>query len=235
MVNVIILSNGKTPALQKMTQDCVDSCRDAEDGKIHCAVIEQVDIEYRNCNTYFNDIFLPFNYNQSLNWGVELTENILRNKPSYVAFCNNDLVFHKHWATNIIAEMEANDLLSASPLCPINNVGIYKPHDSVQLGYRLRHEINGWCIVVNRKIFDIIGKLDESFGFWFADNMYSEQLKDNNIRHALISASQVTHLGSQTLNTLEDAEKAGLTTDEIDRFIAAKPHNETAIHFAKYR
>ena len=127
--------------------------------------------------------------------------------------------------------MQKYNLLSACPICP--NV---QPHrlpltEEVYFGYRNSHEVSGWCIMINRDILKIIGKLDEEFPFWFADNVYSEQLKKHGINHAVFSKSVVQHLRSKTLDTLPKEEKDPITIGLKDKFIELHPDNESSIYF----
>lgn len=227
VVDIIILSNGKTAQLKQMTQSCIDSLCSSEPGvDFNVIVFDNENVAYNGARTV--KYLEPFNYNQLMNKGVLLA------RSEYICLCNNDLVFQKDWCSNIIQAMEENILLSGSPLCPINNTGIYKPTSPIQYGYRLRHELNGWCIMVKREIFNIIGPLNEDFPFWFADNAYAEQLKKHGIKHALVSSSVVTHLGSKTLHTIDAKTQDALTKGWIKKWCAEFPENETSIYFKSH-
>ena len=219
MVDVIILSNARTPELKKLTQQTIDSCNNSDSIDFNIICFEQQKhVVYNGCDSYYID--LPFNYNHFMNIGIQLS------KSKYVCLCNNDLIFSKGWASNIINAMEANRLLSA---CPAQTKGT-----GITYGYRNNHELNGWCIMTNRKLYSIIGEIDSEFPFWFADNIYSEQLKRHNIKHAVVNNSVVKHLGSSTLNTLEANLQHQYTYDTVRRFIEKHPLNESAIHFKRF-
>jgi len=225
-VDVVILSDAKTDELRLVTQQGVNSCAGSDKSiDFNIIVIEQVEgVTYDNCQVHYSND--PFNYNKFLNKGISLGSG------KFVALCNNDLVFNENWCSIIIEGMNKYNLLSACPVCPH-----VQPHrlvglkEEVYFGYRNSYEVSGWCIMINRNILKIIGKLNEDFPFWFADNAYSEQLKSHNIPHGLISKSVVEHLGSRTLNKLEQGKKDGFTTDQIKRFVEAHPENESAVHF----
>lgn len=226
-IDVIILSNAKTEKLKQLTQQAIDSCRDSDiNSWFNIIVIEQAKHTYANCFTMFYNA--PFNYNGFMNYGISITKN------EYIALCNNDLIFEKDWAKNIIEAMKAHDLLSASPRCPVlpNQKKFAKP--GVYEGYNNAQHLSGWCIVINRKLFDIIGKLDDEFPFWFADNVYGEQLKKHGVKHALVSNSIVTHLQSQTLNTMPPDLHKQLTSEQISRFLEKYPDNESARYFKSH-
>jgi len=224
-MDVIILSNGKSQPLIETTQQAIDTCHFSEVFiKFNILVIEQQDVVYKNCKTIkLND---EFNYNAFLNYGLSQTQG------EYVALCNNDLIFHKHWANNIMSAMIAHNVFSASPLCPHRQGRQFPGHMNVEFGYNNGQHLSGWCIVINRKLLSIIGELRANFPFWFADNEYAEQLKENKVSHILVRDSIVRHLSSATLNTLDKHD--GLTTDNIQRFIEMYPDNESAQYFKKH-
>lgn len=228
-IDIIILSYAKTQQLLELTQRTIDSCHASEtDIKFNILVIEQVKgVMYANCKTMH--VTGGFNYNAFLNIGLTYTTN------QYAVLCNNDLVFGKGWAGELIGAMMFNDLLSASPYCPITHGknSHYSQGDAVNFGNLLHHHVAGFCIAINRDILKKIGKLNEDYPFWFADNAYCEQLKAHGIKHARIKASEVTHLGSNTLNTMDN--KDALTHSWIKKFCKEYPDNESAKHFSKVR
>ena len=147
-----------------------------------------------------------FNYNRTINKAFKQT------KSEYVGFFNNDVLFTDNWANEIILQMKKYKALSASPFCPIsmkNNNNL-----SVNLGYEIRKHIAGWAIVVNRKVFDLIGEFDETFNFWRSDDIYAKQIKNKGIKHIICYNSIVKHLdnGSNTLKL--EKNKTELTSNE---------------------
>ena len=222
-MDVILLSNGKTQQLIDVTQHAIDTCHFSESLiEFNIVVIEQQDIVYKNCKTIRHTD--EFNYNAFMNFGLSQTSN------EYVALCNNDLVFSKRWAVNIITAMQENNILSASPLCP-NRQGRLKCQ-AIEYGYNNGFHMSGWCIVINRKLLSIIGELRSNFPFWFADNEYSEQLKEHEVKHALVRDSIVRHLSSATLSTIDKQDY--LTTSFIKKFIQMYPKNESAQYFKRH-
>jgi hypothetical protein len=155
-----------------------------------------------------------FNYNACLNFGIEHTNT------EYIALCNNDVIFKQGWQ-KITEIMKANNLLSASPFSEYSqHKHGYLRGNTINYGYWIGHELLGWCIVIHKDIFQIIGKLDESQRFWCSDNAYADQLIANNIQHALICSCVVNHIrgGSKTLNTLSRQQYKELTTDEYNKY-----------------
>jgi GT2 family glycosyltransferase len=224
-VDIVILSHGKTPELRGTTQNAINSCLSSESEiEFNIIVIEQEDTAtYTRCQVYYD--YDDFNYNRSMNRGIELGD------AQYICLCNNDLIFYPNWCSILIDAMQKHELLSACPICPHVQKHRLSLKEEIYFGYRNSHEVSGWCIMINRDILKIIGKLDEEFPFWFADNVYSEQLKRHNIKHACVTKSVVEHLGSKTLNTLPQKEKDAITTNEAQRFVLRHPRNESAVYF----
>lgn len=201
-VDIIILSNGKTPELRAMTQQTIDSCHKSESAiEFDILVFEQTkDIEYFDCTTVHYDD--DFHYNRLMNRGIEMTKN------PYVCLCNNDLLFGHGWAEKCIRAMDEGGYLSVSP----NSVPY--PVESIREGYGIALEVKGWCIFTDRKLYDTIGKIDESVSFWFSDNVYADQLKKHDIKHALVRHAFVKHLDGMTLNTVTPEYHRFLTEEQ---------------------
>lgn len=186
---------------------------------VDCIVVET----HPNAQPYKDakvNLFWPkeFNYNACLNFGIFHTDT------EYIALCNNDVVFVDKW-TKITERMKENKVLSASPfsLYSQHRHG-YKPDGKQHFGYWIGHELLGWCIVVHRDIFQIIGKMDESRKFWCSDDVYADQLRQAGLKHMLDCASLVNHIGggSKTLNTMPRNIYHDLTTNEYNRYQYAK-------------
>ncbi len=159
-----------------------------------------------------------FNYNACMNFGLMHTDT------DYIALCNNDVIFTSGW-TKITEVMKKERVLSASPFSQYSQHRHgYQVGNTVHPGYWVGHELLGWCIVVHKDIFQIIGKLDETQRFWCSDNSYADQLIENNIKHILVCSSVVNHIGggSRTLNTLSRKDYNKLTIDEYNKY-AKKP------------
>lgn len=216
-VDIIILSNGKNGRLIDYTQQAVDSCHRSEAGiQFNIVVIEQnTHITHRRCNTVH--LTEEFNYNRFMNKGIAM------GKAEYVCLCNNDLLFQPQWCSKLLKAMDSEHLLSASPQCPRSQGVEFPAGPAIEYGYQIRRHISGWCIMVNRFLFEIIGKLDEEFPFWYADNAYAEQLKGHSIKHALVRSSLVIHLGHKTLKTHSNPEKDAMTNEWSEKFYAKYP------------
>lgn len=197
-VDVVIISWARNEELHKVTKAGLDSLFQSDNGDIafHAYVVEtNPDINYdeynqfkwmHECTTIHPN--QEFGYHKFLNIGRRAG-----NSP-YVVLCNSDLTYEKGWASEILRVMESHPrFLSASPWCPQTQ----GPNDSqlgnVYEGCRVRGELAGWCIFQQRKIYDIIGELDERFTFWYCDNDYSNELISKRISHCLVCNSVVNH------------------------------------------
>jgi GT2 family glycosyltransferase len=218
-VDIVIVSWTKTEKLRVITQNCIKSCIKSDPTiKFNFYVVEtNKKISYAKLGNvkmiYFKG---KYGYHKCLNLGIKA------GKSKYLCLCNNDLTFEENWATNIIERIEHNpEIKSASPFCPQTQSEFKLRRDRIYIGHRVRNEINGWCIFQQRSIYEIIGKLDERFIFWYCDNDYSETLKKHNIVHALIPNSVVNHhynTVGETGNHLPEIEKQKMTFGQEEIF-----------------
>jgi len=209
-IDIIILSFAKDEKLRGLTEQTIRTVIDSEDPAaigFDILVIESnkgaVPYDFPGTKTIYPDV--KFGYNKYMNIGIRETHN------DYVCLCNNDLVFHKGWASAILDAM-GNDpaMMSASPYCPIfhKNNG-FDENGPVQEGYF--GVLGGWCIFMKRKIFDTIGLLDEKLIFWYCDADYCKTLEKFGVKNCLVPASKVTHLGSESLKTVDEKQHKELT------------------------
>jgi GT2 family glycosyltransferase len=209
-IDIIILSYAKNEELRAITNQGIESLLASEDPReieFNILVIESNKntgpYQYPNTTTIYPDT--AFGYNKYMNIGIKATYN------PYLCLCNNDLIFHKGWASAILKAMD-NDplLLSASPYCPIFHTSRgFDENGPVLEGYF--GVLGGWCIFVKREVFDIIGLFDERLIFWYCDADYCKTLEKYGVRNCLVPASKVTHLGSESLSTVDDKEYQKLT------------------------
>jgi len=217
-VDVVILSYAKDEKLKAITQQGIDTLLASEDPKeinFNILVIESnkalQPFQFKGGKTIYPDE--DFGFNKYLNIGIKQTHN------KFIALCNNDLIFHKHWASEILKAMDADpNLMSATPYCPNFHAGAgFNPEGQVQEGYF--GTFVGWCFLVKREIFNTIGALDEKFNFWYADADYCQLLLKYQIKNCLVPLSQVTHLGSESLKSANDKHQQMLT--QLPRFYYA--------------
>jgi GT2 family glycosyltransferase len=216
-IDIIIISYAKTDELKQVTLDCVESLRSSEDPKnivFETLVIESnkdlSPYQYPGTKTIYPDT--PFGYNKYLNMGISTTVN------PYIGLCNNDLIFHKRWATEILNAFDQYPAISSANPYSENfdyDTRIRSGPNVIRRDNTLHMNgvLTGWCIFVKRNIFKKTGLLDEQFTFWYADNDYDMMLRKHGIKHALVKSSLVTHLFCQSHDLLLD-KKEELTTGQ---------------------
>lgn len=221
-VDIIILSWAKNDYLHETTKTGIDSLLNSDPGVIfHIYVVEtNRDINYDEYNKLEMDHTvttcrkeLPFNYFKYSNSAMVLGNS------EYLCICNNDLTYEKNWATNIINVMEHDPtIMSASPWCPQTQGDNKQFQDNTYLGYRVRVELAGWCIFQQRKLYDIIGIMNEDTDFWYGDDIYADELRMRDIKHGLVCNSVVNHhdgnLGKTATNALDAAGITEFTTNQ---------------------
>lgn len=214
-VDIIILSYAQNEDLRSVTTNCINSLMASEDPnkiKFNVMVIESENsikpFQYEYTTTVYPEE--PFGYHKYMNIGIGLTFSPL------ICLCNNDLIFHKSWATEILLAFFLDPTISsASPACSIHHPKMgFKLHDGLKLGYRIRYEVAGWCIFLKRDVFRRTGKLDNNYIFWAADNDYANTIAILNLKHVLVTSSIVDHLESTTLNYQDEQIKDRLTKKE---------------------
>ncbi len=209
-IDIIILSYAKDEHLKGLTIQTINTLQESEDPEKICFNILVIEsnktlhpFQYENTTTIYPNE--KFGFHKYLNIGIKQTNN------PYVCLCNNDLIFHKGWATEILKAMDNDDtMLSAVPYCPNFHKKEGFPENAPPLeGYF--GVLIGWCIFVKREIFDIIGMLDDNFVFWYCDYDYSNTLEKYKVKNCLISTAVVTHLGSESITRMDSKEHKKLT------------------------
>jgi hypothetical protein len=219
-VDVVIISWARNEELLAVTQTGLDSLFGSEPGMdvtFHAYIVESnPDVNYDEYNkSYRRHTTTTIHPNQEFGYHKFLNIGRRAGNSPYVVLCNSDLTYGNGWASSIINAMEQMPhFLSASPWCP-QTQGDNKDHKGkLYHGYRVRGEIAGWCIFQQRKIYDIIGELDEQFKFWYCDNDYALDLQWKQVPHFLVADSVVNHhennLG-KTGTTLDAQKQAEIT------------------------
>ena len=218
-IDMIILSYAYNSELRAITKKCINSLVESENSskiKFNILVVESEkslhDYQYQNTTTIYpaND----FGYNKYLNIGIEATSS------KYICLCNNDLIFHRSWATEMLNAFNTYyDLSSASPICSKHHPRLgFEINNGLYTGYRNRYEVAGWCLFLKRDVLRITGKLDENFRFWCADNDYANTMASLHLGHALISSSIVDHLGEATSGRTMPENDEHFTANEFFYF-----------------
>ncbi|CAM4422593.1 Glycosyltransferase, GT2 family [Pedobacter westerhofensis] len=214
-IDIIILSYAHNKQLKDITDNCISSLLNSEDPtkiKFNIILVEsEISLkpyQYDGTATIYPDV--EFGYNRYMNLGIDLTSS------PHICICNNDLIFHNGWASSMLNAFEKYKLESGSPACSLYHPQAgYVLDGSVHVGYRVRAEVAGWCLFFKRSILQKMGKLDENFRFWCADNDYGNILWFLQLKHALVTSSVVDHLESKTLLSQPLDKQQELTYGEI--------------------
>lgn len=211
-IDLVFVSNNTKVILWEMTANAIRTAMDHAGVKIGGVVtVEQCRTAIAQPQGRTFHYSSPFNYNWCLNLGFSFC------KSQYVAFCNNDLYFDRNWAKNAIFAMKKHGYLSVSPSNRYIFEGVIEGHIVGEKG-----QLYGWCIIVDRKIFDYIGKFDEVCNFWYSDDVYAVQLRCAGIKHALVGNSKVKHLKTRTLRKVGRSERIDYTLKQEEIFLNYK-------------
>jgi len=214
-IDIIILSYAQNEDLKMTTINAIDSLVKSEDPKLikfNIVVVESQKsmrpYQYEYTTTLYPDE--EFGYHKFMNIGINYTS------APYVCICNNDLIFHQNWATEILQPFKLySDIWSASPFCSfLHPKQGFEMNTGFRLGYRIRYEVAGWCIFFKRELLQEMGHLDPNYKFWCADNDYTNTLWVLKLKHLLVTSSVVDHLENTTLNQQTPEEQHRLTEAE---------------------
>lgn len=228
-IDIIILSYAKDDGLKAITNQTIATLLLSENPDeilFNVVVVESnkklQPYQFPNSQTIYPT--QKFGFHKYLNIGIRQT-----NSP-YVCLCNNDLVFHKGWASAILKAMDYNPgLLSAHPCLPGFVKNESHTGDDSQLD-KFYGVLFGWCIFVKRELFQKTGMLDERFTFWYSDYDFVQTLKKHGITNKLIPESIVEHLGSQSWVSMDKTENYQLT--QIPRvYFNYKWHHQSYLRY----
>ena len=193
-VSVVILSKTDSDQMFAMICNCINSLLNSETQyQFEIIVVES------NCSFKDSGYNLPKNVNviipnKKFNFHEFLNIGIKKSTSSYIALCNNDLLFERNWFSEIMKISEKNnDIMSFSPTEKALHL-----KKGFEVGYKIMHHLKGWCVVMKKELIDKTGFLDEKFDLYYADNDYAMMLRKYNIKHALVGNSIVKHLEKQT-------------------------------------
>jgi len=208
--DLIIIAKSSNRDLIKITQNCIDTARvDKPDMNIiivetsGCVVKYDVDqvIKYEG----------DFNYNRALNLGLKYVIGDVH------ILANNDIVFTPGWS-KIGEYMKINGFESACALSEDRRQKGFRRGDWIYEGYEIGTFVTGWCIFCTKECISKIGKLDESFDFWYSDNVYADQLIKAGLRHGLFCNIQINHVTSATLRTVSPALQKKYSYESVIKY-----------------
>lgn len=196
-ISVIILSYALDNEVYQMNTRCMDSLFASEQWGNE--ELEVLLIESNRSATYQYDnrvrVMIPeekFGFHRFFNIGLDNTTG------EYIAFCNNDIIFQPNWWTAIRRVKEQypkfmcfSPLDRSYPMMTKEEMPSSKPY---YIGWENKRHFAAWCFVWERKVFNIIGKFDEVFDFYSADDDELMTLRKHAIPNVLVTASEVKHL-----------------------------------------
>lgn len=191
-MDVVIVSNGARE-LNKLTRSCIASIKGEN---VNIIVVEKYDfIKYEDTQTIVQQE--PFNYNECLNDGAFF------GSAELICFSNNDVVFPAGFAHEVTQLMQTTG-------CDVLSVSDHR-------GNNYQTNISGFCFVMTRKAWNLIGKLNAKYEFYCADNVVQEQIKEHGLKE-LKSGFKVTHLCSVSHGLLDADTKLKYTDECCRRF-----------------
>jgi len=199
-LSVIILSYAIDDDIYKMNCKCIASLFDSEEWQDNQLQVVLIESSQHNAYTYDTrvEVLVPdekFNFNRFLNIGITHT------KSDLVALCNNDILFSKGW----FAEIWKIKLVHPEFMCfsPIDrdyktmSYQLFPATNPFYIGWDNKLHFAAWCFILDRKVFKTIGKLDEQFDFYFADDDLLMTLRKYALANVLVTHSRVKHLSQQ--------------------------------------
>lgn len=162
-----------------------------------------------------------FGFHRFFNIGLDNTSG------EFVAFCNNDIVFTPGWWSAIMKVKEQHPkFMCFSPVdssYPRMAEEIAKSKDYI-IGWENKRHFAAWCFLWERKVFKTIGRFDETFDFYSADDDELQTLHYYAIPNVLVTGSEVKHLSQVVTKkvginkyAVTDKEKYPLSEYEINR------------------
>lgn len=216
-LSAIILSRTASEALFEMTCKCISTLVDSEKNIATEVIVIESNKQYAESGFRYPEfvkVIIPeaeFNFHKFLNIGIKASSG------NYIALCNNDLVFHENWFTEMLKVANENPkILSFSPIGNLSE----KKEKKYEIGYKVMTHIKGWCLVAKKEVFKKTGLLDESFDFFYADNDYAMMLKSKNIPHALVYNSRVTHLEKKKTAQNSTLDQAVIDKYKIPKYLS---------------
>jgi cellulose synthase/poly-beta-1,6-N-acetylglucosamine synthase-like glycosyltransferase len=198
---------GINSAIKRMTKDAVDSVNGPN---VNIIVLEKhPKVVYNGTDTIHQSACIPpsggrgaFNYNACLNAGAQY------GNAEYICFTNNDVCFPKDFVTKVITEMQS----------PIRGAGGLDVGSVLnQHGFIHPSCISGFCFIMRRDAWLKIGKLNEDYFFWCADNVVTEQIKQHHLKSGNLGI-KVFHQTSVSLNGLPENLRPEYTTACVKKF-----------------
>jgi GT2 family glycosyltransferase len=222
--DIIFLTNTVNDDVFKMTDTAIKSLYASEENnKFRVILVESGNQSYK----YDAEITIPysgdFNYNKALNMAFQYIES------DCVGVFNNDVIFTQNWYSYMKYYMDIFDLVSASPWCPIPQVGpnpqaqqkiLSYPDHAVVVGYEVLTIFAGWGWLMKKDTLLKLIPQPEDLTFWFVDNHMSMQLLTMGLKHGTVTASKVYHLGQQSYKHISPEKLHAMTHGLQEKFVS---------------
>lgn len=243
-LSVIILSYALDDDIYNLNKQAIESLLSSEvwpSGRLQILLIEsnkENPYQYPYPNV---DVLIPnekFGFHRFFNIGIEHTDG------EYIAFCNNDIIFHKGWFSAI--REVANSHRRFLCFSPIDDSGDYPKMTPEALprekafykGWEHQKHFAPWCFVWKRKVFDITGPFDETIDFYGADCDELNMMSRNALWGVVCPKSVVNHLAGQTAIVKQSREDDTYRITDYDKYPLTefeKTHNYPLWIYDDYR
>lgn len=243
-LSVIILSYALDDDIYHLNKQAIETLLSSEvwpSGSLQILLIEsnkENPYQYPYPNV---EVLIPnekFGFHRFFNIGIEHTDG------EYIAFCNNDIIFHKGWFS-AIREVSDN---RRRFLCfsPIDDSGDYPKMSPEALprekafyrGWEHQKHFAPWCFVWKRKVFDITGPFDETVDFYGADCDEQNIMSRNALWSVVCTKSVVNHLAGQTAIVKQSGKGDKYRITDYDKYPLTefeKTHNYPLWIYDDYR
>lgn len=243
-LSVIILSYALDDDIYNLNKQAIESLLASETwvaGSLQILLIEsnkENPYQYPYPNV---EVLVPnekFGFHRFFNIGIEHTDG------EYIAFCNNDIIFHKGWFSVIREVADTHQRF----LCfsPIDDSGDYPkmtpealPRDKAfYKGWEHQKHFAPWCFVWKRKVFDITGPFDETIDFYGADCDELNMMSHNALWGVVCTKSVVDHLAGQTAIVKQSGKDDKYRITDYDKYPLTefeKTHNYPLWIYDDYR
>lgn len=243
-LSVIILSYALDDDIYNLNKQAIESLLASETWAAGCLQILLIESNKENPYQYPYpnvDVLIPnekFGFHRFFNIGIEHTDG------EYIAFCNNDIIFHKGWFSAI--REVANSHRRFLCFSPIDDSGDYPKMTPEALprkkafykGWEHQKHFAPWCFVWKRKVFDITGPFDETIDFYGADCDELNMMSRNALWSVVCTMSVVDHLAGQTAIVKQSGKDDKYRITDYDKYPLTefeKKHNYPLWIYDDYR
>lgn len=243
-LSVIILSYALDDDIYHLNKQAIETLLSSEvwpSGSLQILLIEsnkENPYQYPYPNV---EVLIPnekFGFHRFFNIGIEHTDG------EYIAFCNNDIIFHKGWFSAI--REVANSHRRFLCFSPIDDSGDYPKMSPKALprekafyrGWEHQKHFAPWCFVWKRKVFDITGPFDETVDFYGADCDEQNIMSRNALWSVVCTKSVVNHLAGQTAIVKQSGKGDKYRITDYDKYPLTefeKTHNYPLWIYDDYR